>query len=290
MLAISRALLLNPLLLVMDEPTEGLAPVIVAQLEEMLVRLGDEGESVLVIEQNIGVATAVSAQVAIMVNGRVNRIMDSGLLSADRELQQRLLGVGRHGEDDTARKRRTGGTARAGQRRGPSKIYLSNPELPTRWSPPVPVARIEGGRTDSSSAAIRSTAGRAPERVRCARCRSPASRGAGCRHARHQGPGAQIHPRPAQGGRRTHPARRPLHLRQVSASEVPPHQIAAYHPHGPNGVFSNDRGDSVAAMAEAFEAWIKRRAASPASSRPAAPAARRWRARHAHLPVGVPRS
>ena len=71
MLAISRALLLNPRLLVMDEPTEGLAPVIVAQVEDMLVRLGEEGEiAVLVIEQNIGVATAVSETVAIMVNGR----------------------------------------------------------------------------------------------------------------------------------------------------------------------------------------------------------------------------
>ena len=62
MLAISRALLTNPRLLVMDEPTEGLAPVIVSQVEDMLVRLGEEGDiSILVIEQNIGVATAVRA-------------------------------------------------------------------------------------------------------------------------------------------------------------------------------------------------------------------------------------
>src|SRR5450432_2109264 len=99
MLAISRALVTNPRLLIMDEPTEGLAPVIVAQVEEMLVRLGEEGDiSVLVIEQNIGVATAVASEVAIMVNGRVNRIVDSARLAADRELQQRLLGVGRHAE------------------------------------------------------------------------------------------------------------------------------------------------------------------------------------------------
>src|SRR3984957_12088744 len=83
MLAISRALLTNPKLLVMDEPTEGLAPVIVSQVEDMLVRLGEEGDiSVLVIEQNIGVATAVASEVAIMVNGRVNRIVDSARLAA----------------------------------------------------------------------------------------------------------------------------------------------------------------------------------------------------------------
>src|SRR5689334_6326595 len=99
MLTISRALLTNPQLLIMDEPTEGLAPVIVAQVEEMLVRLGDEDDiAVLLIEQNLGVATAVSRNVAVMVNGRINRIIDSARLAADRDLQQRLLGVGLHGE------------------------------------------------------------------------------------------------------------------------------------------------------------------------------------------------
>jgi ABC-type branched-subunit amino acid transport system ATPase component len=66
----------NPRLLVMDEPTEGLAPVIVAQVEEMLLRLAEDGDiDVLVIEQNIGVACAVADRVAIMVNGRINRIV-----------------------------------------------------------------------------------------------------------------------------------------------------------------------------------------------------------------------
>ena len=102
MLAISRALLLNPRLLVMDEPTEGLAPVIVAQVEDMLVRLAEDGEiAVLVIEQNIGVATEVADTVAIMVNGRINRLIEARELAADRDLQQRLLGVGRHGHEDT---------------------------------------------------------------------------------------------------------------------------------------------------------------------------------------------
>src|ERR1700754_2267276 len=124
MLAISRALLTNPHLLIMDEPTEGLAPVIVAQVEEMLVRLGDEGDiSVLVIEQNIGVATAISKNVAIMVNGRINRIIDSGRLAADRELQQRLLGVGVHADESDAEPE----TARPGAAPAPQRAPTSGP-------------------------------------------------------------------------------------------------------------------------------------------------------------------
>ncbi len=102
MLAISRALLGNPRLLVMDEPTEGLAPLIVNQFRDLLIRLAREEDiSVLVVEQNIGVATSVSEHVAIMMNGRINRVMGAGALASDRDLQQRLLGVGRHGHDET---------------------------------------------------------------------------------------------------------------------------------------------------------------------------------------------
>src|ERR1700742_4393206 len=132
MLAISRALLTNPQLLIMDEPTEGLAPVIVNQVEEMLVRLGDEGEiAILVIEQNIGVATSVSDKVAIMVNGRINRIIDSQRLAADRELQQRLLGVGPPRGTGAGSRGRTGGRAarEAGGRAGPGRKPGTDPHL-----------------------------------------------------------------------------------------------------------------------------------------------------------------
>lgn len=99
MLAIGRALLCNPRLLIMDEPTEGLAPVIVRQMEKMIADLVADGEmSVLIIEQNISVATQVSERTAVMVGGSINCIMPSAELAADRQLQQHLLGISRQGD------------------------------------------------------------------------------------------------------------------------------------------------------------------------------------------------
>jgi ABC-type branched-subunit amino acid transport system ATPase component len=148
MLAIARAFLLNPRLLIMDEPTEGLAPVIVERVEQILLNLGEQGDvGVLVVEQNIGVATAVAEKVAIMINGRVNRVMEAARLEADRELQQRLLGVGQHAEDDaieeTAAPSSSEAVSRPARARGPIRVYMSNSNPPTRWSQPVPTAQIE---------------------------------------------------------------------------------------------------------------------------------------------------
>src|SRR5205814_1235611 len=99
MLAISRALLSNPRLLVMDEPTEGLAPIVVEQLTHSFKSLTTGGElSILLIEQSLGVATDVSNRIAIMINGRIAREISSAELKSDLALQHRLLGVGRHEE------------------------------------------------------------------------------------------------------------------------------------------------------------------------------------------------
>ena len=97
MLAIGRALLFNPRVLVMDEPTEGLAPVIVEQVDDDAESaLTGEGEHpVLLIEQNLGVAVDVADTVAVMVNGRIASLLPARELAADRALQQRLLGVTR---------------------------------------------------------------------------------------------------------------------------------------------------------------------------------------------------
>ena len=335
MLAISRALLLNPRLLVMDEPTEGLAPVIVQQVEDMLIRIGEEGEiPVLVIEQNIGVATAVSDDVAIMVNGRIHRIMDAAALAADRALQQRLLGVGRHGGEepgpgdtgDTGSAGKAGRAAGAGvpgasagrapalrlvSGHGAGRIWTSNPEPPTRWSKPVPVADYESAEADLAGPRRLRGAGRLRD-ADSAR-HTGGAHGADARHGLGRDPlrplspegesvvlvigtfdtkGAElkfVRDRLTEAGQR-------VKLVDVSTSgrpsvaDVPPHQIAAYHPKGPNAVFTNDRGTAVREMAAALERWMPRQPGiagvfSAGGSGGAALAAPAMQA----LPVGVPK-
>jgi branched-chain amino acid transport system ATP-binding protein len=93
MLAIGRALLTNPTLLVMDEPSEGLAPAIVEQLTETCRTLVSEGLTLLLVEQNLGMATAVADRLLVMVHGEVAVETTSAALLADEDMQRRYLGV-----------------------------------------------------------------------------------------------------------------------------------------------------------------------------------------------------
>lgn len=93
MVAIARALLSNPRLIIMDEPTEGLAPIMVEQVVTALRELVREGNALLLVEQNLGVALAVAKELAVMVNGVFEAQISADVLREDPELQQRLLGV-----------------------------------------------------------------------------------------------------------------------------------------------------------------------------------------------------
>ncbi|GAC1350393.1 MAG: hypothetical protein NVSMB27_32470 [Ktedonobacteraceae bacterium] len=94
MLAISRALLTNPRLLIMDEPSEGLAPVIVDHLLETFKRLSSEGIGLLVVEQKLSVATSLAEHLLIMVSGRIALETTATSLLKDEEAKRRYLGVG----------------------------------------------------------------------------------------------------------------------------------------------------------------------------------------------------
>ena len=93
MLAIGRALLTNPKLLVMDEPSEGLAPTIIEHLIESFRALEHEGVSILLIEQNLGVATALADRQLIMISGQIATETTAEALVNDPDAQRRYLGV-----------------------------------------------------------------------------------------------------------------------------------------------------------------------------------------------------
>jgi branched-chain amino acid transport system ATP-binding protein len=93
MLAIARALVTNPKLLIMDEPSEGLAPTVIEMLIDTFRALEQEGLRILLIEQNLGVATSLAERQLVMVGGEIAVETTAGELSGDPELQRRYLGV-----------------------------------------------------------------------------------------------------------------------------------------------------------------------------------------------------
>jgi branched-chain amino acid transport system ATP-binding protein len=93
MLSVGRALLLNSALILMDEPSEGLAPTIVDTLIAAVHRLVDEGVAVLVVEQNLHAGTAMADRQLVMVSGRIETEITAAELMASPELQRRYLGV-----------------------------------------------------------------------------------------------------------------------------------------------------------------------------------------------------
>ncbi|WP_235497120.1 MULTISPECIES: ABC transporter ATP-binding protein [unclassified Agreia] len=93
MLAIGRALLTNPRLLVMDEPSEGLAPAVVDHLADVFRRVVSEGQAVLLVEQNLRFAAELCDRILVMVNGRIAADLPAAEIAGDPEVQSRYLGV-----------------------------------------------------------------------------------------------------------------------------------------------------------------------------------------------------
>jgi len=95
MLAIGRTLLRNPRLLVMDEPSEGLAPTIIESVIGTCLKLVEGGMGLLLVEQNLGVATSICERQLVMVAGEIATETTAAAIQNDPDAQQRYLGVTR---------------------------------------------------------------------------------------------------------------------------------------------------------------------------------------------------
>jgi uncharacterized protein (UPF0261 family)/ABC-type branched-subunit amino acid transport system ATPase component len=279
MLAIGRALLLEPRLLVMDEPTEGLAPMIVEHVAQALRDLAAEGEiSVLLIEQNLGVAMSVADRIGVMVNGRIAQEMPAAELAADRELQERLLGVRAAGADE--------------ELEAPVAEAMSiDDQAATAQVLTVRRAYAEGAPTldDLAPQTVRGftrwnaggTAAPATDIVRAAPApaSSPAPKLVPVSTQVFDFPVAASSARSAYvAGTFDTKGRELLYLRQCleklglrvvtvdlatsgkpSTAHVHPREVARHHPHGEAAVFTGDRGSATAAMALAFAVFVQGR-------------------------------
>lgn len=93
MLAIARALMTNPRFLLMDEPSEGLAPVIIEQVGDIVLRLKEAGLSILVVEQNVSLACTVADELLIMSKGQIVWQGKPDDLLSNESVQHKYLGV-----------------------------------------------------------------------------------------------------------------------------------------------------------------------------------------------------
>ncbi|MCD6076171.1 MAG: transporter ATP-binding protein [Ramlibacter sp.] len=93
MLVIGRALMTNPLLLILDEATEGLAPLVRAEIWSCLGRLKAEGQSILLVDKNVQALTRIADRHFILEKGRVVWSGSSDALAADSSLSHRYLGI-----------------------------------------------------------------------------------------------------------------------------------------------------------------------------------------------------
>ena len=94
MLAMARALCLEPDVLLLDEPTEGLMPSMIAKIRETVERLGERGVSTLLVEQRVDAVLPVADRVTFVENGRVRATVDVEAVRADPDMVKRYVGVG----------------------------------------------------------------------------------------------------------------------------------------------------------------------------------------------------
>ena len=103
MLAIGRALMQDPKVLILDEPSLGLAPLLVQEVRDIIVEINEQGTSVLLIEQNANMALSIAHRGYIMETGKMVMDGDPQKLLKDEDVKEFYLGLHAHGEKKSFR-------------------------------------------------------------------------------------------------------------------------------------------------------------------------------------------
>jgi len=254
MLAIGRALVTNPQLLLMDEPSEGLSMLVIQRVEEVCRHLSARGMAILLIEQNLEMAQSLAHRTYIFVNGRIAGDLPAATLAADQELLQQMLGV-------------TAATGDRAQATTEEPAVADQPPAeeipeavvgaaaPTRWSSAgLPAAPTVAGPPPAARAGKTHAA---PLQLSVADTIDRAAYIVGTFDTKAQD---LLFIKSCLDRQRLRTVTVDLSTsRKPSPAAISPTEVARHHPEGIGAVFTGDRGSAVAGMAQAFTRFMAKR-------------------------------
>ena len=289
MLAIGRALVNNPLLLMMDEPSEVLSTLVIKRVEETCRHLSSRGMAILLVEQNLEMAQALAQRIYVFINGRIARELPAANIAADRHLLQQLLGVTTGGSDLSSEF--PGEPAVDGVFEPPaaeeSPEAVIGATAPTRWSGAGLTLAAKGPQSASPADTVEQTHSGVLQ-VSVADTIDRAAYIAGTFDTKAPD---LLFIKSCLDRQRLRTITVDLSTsRKPSSAAISPTEVARHHPAGIGAVFTGDRGTAVAGMAQAFCRFMAGRrdvggiisAGGTGGTALATPAMR-------SLPVGIPK-
>jgi uncharacterized protein (UPF0261 family)/ABC-type branched-subunit amino acid transport system ATPase component len=259
MLAIGRALVTNPLLLMMDEPSEGLSALVIQRVEEVCRHLSSRGIAILLIEQNIEMAQSLAQRAYVFVNGRIAREVPAATLATDQNLLQESLGVTtgdlpsvQPEQSEAAIKAPTADIALEEPAAEENLEAVIGASAPTLWSRPG-LAEARAPEETAISPLVSETHS-AVLQVSVADTIDRAAYIAGTFDTKARD---LLFIKSCLDRQRLRTISVDLSTsRKPSPAAISPTEVARHHPQGIGAVFTGDRGSAVAGMAQAFTRFM----------------------------------
>jgi uncharacterized protein (UPF0261 family)/ABC-type branched-subunit amino acid transport system ATPase component len=258
MLAVGRALVTNPLLLMMDEPSEGLSVAVIQRVEQVCRHLSESGMAILLVEQNIDMAQSLAQRAYVVVNGQIAREVDASMLTADRTILQQSLGVATGSSDllDTESSEDSAAQTDA--------VDATEEELPdTVVGASAPTLWSSAGISEMKAPEIKTTVAlkrKRPSsaiRITVADTIDRAAYIVGTFDTKARD---LLFIKSCLDRQRLRTITVDLSTsRKPSPAAISPTEVARYHPDGIDAVFTGDRGTAVGGMALAFTRFLSGR-------------------------------